>query len=55
MPTPKRQNLTKKLFSTEPVFEISQDQWGYFKSIFVTFVDDNGHTYITGADITIVT
>lgn len=40
-------------YSTEPVFEISKDQWGYFKSIFVTFVDDNGQTYITGADITI--
>ncbi len=40
-------------FSTEPVFEVSKDQWGHFKSIFVTFIDENGHTYLTGADITI--
>lgn len=40
-------------YSTEPVFEVSKDQWGHFKSIFVPFVDDNGVTYITGADITI--
>lgn len=51
---PEATELNKEaFFSTEPVFEISKDQWGYFKSIFVTFVDDNGHTYITGADITI--
>ena len=51
---PEATELNKEAFySTEPVFEISQDQWGYFKSIFVTFVDDNGQTYITGADITI--
>ncbi|NIZ06374.1 MULTISPECIES: GGDEF domain-containing protein [unclassified Pseudoalteromonas] len=51
---PEATELNKEaFFSTEPVFEISKDQWGYFKSIFVTFVDNNGHTYITGADITI--
>ena len=51
---PEATELNKEaFFSTEPVFEVSKDQWGYFKSIFVTFVDDNGHTYITGADITI--
>lgn len=40
-------------YSTEPVFEISKDQWGHFKTIFVPFVDVNGVTYLTGADITI--
>lgn len=40
-------------YSTEPVFEVSQDQWGHFKSIFVPFTDKNGTTYLTGADITI--
>jgi EAL domain-containing protein (putative c-di-GMP-specific phosphodiesterase class I)/GGDEF domain-containing protein len=40
-------------YSTEPVFEISKDQWGHFKTIFVPFVDANGVTYLTGADITI--
>ncbi|MDN3378280.1 MULTISPECIES: GGDEF domain-containing protein [unclassified Pseudoalteromonas] len=40
-------------YSTEPVFETSKDQWGHFKSIFVPYVDKNGHTYLTGADITI--
>lgn len=51
---PEATELNKEAFnSTEPVYEISQDQWGYFKSIFVTFVDNNGQTYITGADITL--
>ncbi|KPH95476.1 diguanylate phosphodiesterase [Pseudoalteromonas porphyrae] len=40
-------------YSTEPIFEISKDQWGHFKTIFIPFVDSNGVTYITGADITI--
>jgi len=41
-------------YSTEPVFEISSDQWGHFKTIFIPFVDPiNGKTYLTGADITI--
>ncbi|KAA1155777.1 MULTISPECIES: bifunctional diguanylate cyclase/phosphodiesterase [Pseudoalteromonas] len=41
-------------YSTEPVFEISADQWGHFKTIFIPYVDNtNGKTYITGADITI--
>ena len=40
-------------YSTEPVFEVSQDQWGHFKSIFVPFTDKSGNTYLTGADITI--
>ena len=40
-------------YSTEPVFEISKDQWGHFKTIFVPYVDKNGNTYLTGADITI--
>ncbi|MCQ8878194.1 GGDEF domain-containing protein [Pseudoalteromonas shioyasakiensis] len=40
-------------YSTEPVFEISKDQWGHFKSIFVPYIDKNGNTYLTGADITI--
>ncbi|MBE0360399.1 EAL domain-containing protein [Pseudoalteromonas aliena] len=41
-------------YSTEPVFEISSDQWGHFKSIFIPYVDTaSGHTYLTGADITI--
>jgi EAL domain-containing protein (putative c-di-GMP-specific phosphodiesterase class I)/GGDEF domain-containing protein len=39
-------------YSTEPVFEISRDQWGHFKTVFIPYVDDNGVTYITGADIT---
>jgi EAL domain-containing protein (putative c-di-GMP-specific phosphodiesterase class I)/GGDEF domain-containing protein len=38
--------------STEPVFEVSEDQWGQFKTIFVPYVSRNGITYITGADIT---
>ena len=51
---PEATDINKEaFFSTEPVFEISQDHWGNFKSIFVTFVDKNGHTYITGADIAI--
>ena len=41
-------------YSTEPVFEISSDQWGHFKTIFIPYVDPiNGNTYLTGADITI--
>jgi EAL domain-containing protein (putative c-di-GMP-specific phosphodiesterase class I)/GGDEF domain-containing protein len=40
-------------YSTEPVYEVSTDQWGHFKSIFVPYVDSNGHIYLTGADITI--
>lgn len=40
-------------YSTEPVFEISKDQWGHFKTIFVPYIDKNGNTYLTGADITI--
>ncbi|MBH0027831.1 GGDEF domain-containing protein [Pseudoalteromonas sp. SWN29] len=41
-------------YSTEPVFEISSDQWGHFKTIFIPYVDpNNGNTYLTGADITI--
>lgn len=38
-------------YSTEPVFEISKDQWGHFKSIFVPYIDSKGNTYLTGADI----
>ncbi|TMO58795.1 GGDEF domain-containing protein [Pseudoalteromonas aurantia] len=38
--------------STEPVFEISEDQWGHFKTILVPFVSSKGTVYITGADIT---
>ena len=42
-------------YSTEPVFEVSADQWGHFKTIFIPFVDDKtGKTYLTGADITIL-
>ena len=41
-------------YSTEPVFEISSDQWGHFKTIFIPYIDEtNGKTYLTGADITI--
>lgn len=40
-------------YSTEPVFEISKDQWGHFKSIFVPYIDNAGNTYLTGADIKI--
>ncbi|GAA58629.1 hypothetical protein P20652_0486 [Pseudoalteromonas sp. BSi20652] len=41
-------------YSTEPVFEISSDQWGHFKTIFIPYVDPiSGSTYLTGADITI--
>ncbi|MBQ4833995.1 GGDEF domain-containing protein [Pseudoalteromonas sp. MMG010] len=40
-------------YSTEPTFEISRDQWGHFKSIFIPYVDKNGKVYLTGADITI--
>ncbi|WP_404341130.1 EAL domain-containing protein [Pseudoalteromonas mariniglutinosa] len=43
----------RAFYSTEPVFEISKDQWGHFRSIFVPYVDENGVTYLTGADITI--
>ncbi|MBE0366451.1 EAL domain-containing protein [Pseudoalteromonas aurantia] len=39
--------------STEPVFEVSEDQWGYFKTILVPFVSADGTIYLAGADITI--
>ncbi|BBN80516.1 hypothetical protein PA25_05010 [Pseudoalteromonas sp. A25] len=39
--------------STEPVFEVSKDKWGHFKTIFVPYISSNGTAYITGADMTI--
>ncbi|WP_238937556.1 bifunctional diguanylate cyclase/phosphodiesterase [Pseudoalteromonas sp. S16_S37] len=39
--------------STEPVFEVSRDKWGHFKSIFVPYISSNGTAYIAGADMTI--
>ncbi|AIY63779.1 EAL domain-containing protein [Pseudoalteromonas piratica] len=46
--------LNKKAFySTGPVFEHSEDQWGHFRTIFLPFQSDDGRTYLTGADITI--
>ncbi|MGB2709826.1 MAG: GGDEF domain-containing protein, partial [Pseudoalteromonas nigrifaciens] len=41
--------------STEPVFEISSDQWGDFKTIFIPHIDKNGITYLTAADISLKT
>ena len=38
--------------STEPVYEISEDQWGRFKTIFVPYINQAGKTYLVGADIT---
>ena len=45
--------LKSAFHSTEPVFEVAQDQWGHFKSVFIPFVLPDGSTYIAGADITI--
>ncbi|CCQ12646.1 putative orphan protein; putative EAL domain [Pseudoalteromonas luteoviolacea B = ATCC 29581] len=39
--------------STSPTFEISQDKWGKFKSVFVPFLTSNGQVYLAGADIAI--
>lgn len=39
--------------STTPLFEIAQDRWGTFKSVFVPFVSTDGQVYIAGADITL--
>ncbi|KTF17098.1 bifunctional diguanylate cyclase/phosphodiesterase [Pseudoalteromonas sp. 10-33] len=52
---PEATNLNISAFySTEPVFEVSADQWGHFKTIFIPYVDTRtGTTYLTGADITI--
>ncbi|SFD02287.1 EAL domain-containing protein [Pseudoalteromonas denitrificans] len=46
-------NNKTAFYSTEPVYEYSQDQWGEFKSIFVPYQSSDGRTYLTGADITI--
>ncbi|MFC3032922.1 EAL domain-containing protein [Pseudoalteromonas fenneropenaei] len=43
----------KAFSSTTPIFEISEDQWGKFKSVFVPHISPKGQIYITGADITI--
>lgn len=43
----------RAFYSTEPVFEYSEDQWGHFKSIFIPYKSNDGRTYLTGADITI--
>lgn len=38
--------------STEPVFEVSEDQWGHFKTVLIPFMSADGKTYLAGADIT---
>ncbi len=43
----------KAFYSTEPVYEYSQDKWGHFKSIFIPYYANDGTVYLTGADITI--
>ncbi|WP_372767542.1 EAL domain-containing protein [Pseudoalteromonas sp.] len=43
----------KAFYSTGPVFEHSEDQWGHFRSIFLPFQSADGRTYLTGADITV--
>ncbi|MGB0988872.1 MAG: EAL domain-containing protein [Pseudoalteromonas spongiae] len=43
----------KAFYSTEPLFEHSEDQWGHFRTIFLPFQAKDGRTYLTGADITI--
>lgn len=43
----------KAFYSTGPVFEHSEDQWGHFRTIFLPFQSTDGRTYLTGADITI--
>jgi methyl-accepting chemotaxis protein len=37
----------------EPIFEESTDEWGTFRSCFMTFQDNNNRTYIIGSDILI--
>ena len=52
-PYPEATVTNKSAFrSTEPVFEISEDQWGRFKTILVPYISDTGKTYLVGADIT---
>ncbi|TMO54989.1 EAL domain-containing protein [Pseudoalteromonas phenolica] len=52
-PYPEATVINKSAFrSTEPVFEISEDQWGRFKTIFVPYISNTGKTYLVGADIT---
>lgn len=47
------QTNVNAFYSTEPVYEYSEDQWGHFRTIFVPFESSDGRTYLTGADITI--
>ena len=52
-PYPEATVINKSAFrSTEPVFEISEDQWGRFKTILVPYMSNTGKTYLVGADIT---
>ena len=52
-PYPEATVTNKSAFrSTEPVFEISEDQWGRFKTILVPYISNTGKTYLVGADIT---
>lgn len=37
--------------STQPLYEVSQDKWGHFKTIFIPYVTRDGRVYLTGADI----
>ncbi len=41
----------RAFFSTEPVYEVSEDHWGHFRSVFVPHISRDGRTYLTGADI----
>ncbi|KZN28853.1 GGDEF domain-containing protein [Pseudoalteromonas luteoviolacea] len=51
---PEATTINKGAFrSTKEVFEISQDKWGHFKTIFVPHITPQGQIYLTGADITI--
>ena len=52
-PYPEATVTNKSAFrSTEPVYEVSEDQWGHFKTIFVPYLSPNGKTYLVGADMT---
>lgn len=52
-PYPEATVTNKSAFrSTEPVYEVSEDQWGHFKTIFVPYISPNGKTYLVGADMT---
>lgn len=41
--------------STEPTFEVSNAHWGHFRTVFIPYIDGNGRTYLTAADIKIAT